>query len=53
MTDWSRYRKCKGCFAPLGKPCMSLTGVGPDGVAVFEFCDQPHYGRELRTGGAR
>jgi hypothetical protein len=54
LTDWSRYRKCPVCFAPLEQPCTTLSG----GVAFVESPvqvdrDRPHTRRPLRTGYAR
>ena len=57
MTDWSRYRKCRVCFAAMGQPCTSRSGalVGDRYVAdaVTLLRDEPHSPRELRTRYAR
>jgi hypothetical protein len=48
-VDWSAFQKCGHCFAELGQPCLSLSGVGPAGrVAVA--APAPHGGRKLRAG---
>lgn len=52
LTDWSAYRACtQVCRAPIGKPCVSLSGriVGgrPDGVRTELTI--PHKARKLRT----
>lgn len=49
-TDWSRYRACPICKAPLGKACRSLSGRivngRPDGVLTILLI--PHKARKLR-----
>jgi hypothetical protein len=48
VTDWSAYQKCPHCFAELGQPCLSLTGMGPAG-RVTVAAPGPHGGRKLRA----
>jgi hypothetical protein len=50
-VDWERYQKCSQvCDAPLGKPCLAMSGfvvgVGPIEVEA----ERPHSPRELRAG---
>jgi hypothetical protein len=46
-TRWERWQKCPVCFAPLGKPCMAMSGGGPvESTRV-------HSRRQLRAGYAR
>lgn len=54
-VDWDRYRQCDVCGANLGKPCRNLSGYveGAQGGVVEVESDEPHGGRELRTGGRR
>lgn len=52
-VDWSRYRTCPACFAVLGEPCLSLSGLGADGGPVAIETDRPHGGRQLRAGYGR
>lgn len=57
-VDWSRYRKCRVCLAELGKPCATKTGAIVEGAgyvanAITLQNDQPHTGRQLRTGYGR
>jgi hypothetical protein len=51
-TDWSEYRACtQVCRAPLGQPCVALSGrvVGgrPDGVRTL--LPVQHGARKRRT----
>lgn len=50
---WEHFQKCPQCFAELGKPCFAVTGMAPGGMAVVEFADRPHGGRQLRAGYGR
>lgn len=48
--DWERYRACSQvCDAPLGRPCLAMSGfvvgVGPIEVVAV----RPHSPRELRA----
>ena len=55
-VDWSRYRACPVCGAPLGKPCVIFGGaVIVDDVisATATFAESPHSDRKLRTGYGR
>lgn len=52
-VDWSSWRRCPVCFAPLGDPCLVLTGRVIQGVhalvATDVVRDRPHSVREPRT----
>lgn len=56
VVDWKRYRKCHGCGALLGKPCVKLSGTVVNGRALDAAeveIDRPHGGRKLRAGYGR
>jgi hypothetical protein len=51
-VDWSRYRKCPACFAPLGSPCTSGAGVVVIGGVTQDrivLSPRPHGGRRPRS----
>lgn len=50
-VDWSRYRKCPVCFAKIGEPCLSQSGLTIGGQAAIPL-DTPHFRRELRAGAS-
>lgn len=58
-VDWTRFRKCGKCGAPLAKPCRAVTGAVvhgrpyPQVDPVTSAADRPHGGRQLRTGYGR
>ena len=49
IVDWESYLKCDVCFVLADLPCLSLSGVGPDGKAVEVQALLPHGGREQRA----
>lgn len=54
-VDWKLFRKCPVCFAALGTPCTTQTGVFLGGIGYIAGAptvlrDRPHGRRKLRTG---
>lgn len=52
-VDWDQYRKCPVCFALMGQPCTSLTGVSGRVLVTNEARDRPHSRRKQREGASR
>ena len=50
-TDWSDYRQCPVCGAPLGEACASM--VAGYTTEVLTTRDRPHSTRKLRAEAAR
>lgn len=55
VTDWSMWRLCPVCRAPIGQPCLTRSGrvVGGRVVGPSVRLDRPHAMRRLRTGMGR
>jgi hypothetical protein len=49
-VEWDLFRKCPVCFAELGEPCTTLTGVAFQESVREVSRDRPHSRRKLRTG---
>ena len=50
-VDWEQYQACtQVCAAPLGTPCLAMSGfvVGVGRIEVVAA--EPHTPRELRAG---
>jgi hypothetical protein len=45
-VNWAGLRKCPVCFAEIGDPCLSLSGLTAGAVVA----PAPHSSRKPRTG---
>lgn len=52
-VDWDAYRKCEVCSSQTGEACLSLRGLLAGSGPVEVPLDEPHGGREMRTGVTR
>lgn len=52
LIDWDDWRKCTVCFAKIGRPCETTSGMvvngRPDKIVVH--LSKPHTLRKRRTG---
>jgi hypothetical protein len=48
-VNWAGLRKCPVCFAEIGDPCLSLSGLTA-GAGVAVVAPAPHSSRKPRTG---
>lgn len=51
VTDWTLYRACPVCKAPLGAACFTRSGAVVDGRPdnVVQLAPRAHIARKLRT----